>query len=98
MPDQASAPEAKEEVPQTKADPQPVGVSSMEDVVAQCKDSMAQVKEFSPFLHTIGRRICVGALWGGVFGLVFFRSWKLRKFSFIYGAGFGFGMNASTIS
>jgi len=36
-------------------------------------------------------------MWGGAFGLVFFRSSSMRKFSVLYGAGFGLGMCAPTI-
>jgi len=40
----------------------------------------------------------VGVFWGALFGLVFFRTYRWRKFSAIYGAGFGLGMCAPTIN
>ena len=42
----------------------------------------------------MGYRAGTGALWGGFFGLICFRSFRWHKFSILYGAGFGLGMCA----
>ena len=46
----------------------------------------------------MGSRAFYGAAWGGLFGLLFFKRGHMRKFSVIYGAGFGLGMCAPQIN
>ena len=61
------------------------------------KSGLKKVESYTPFLYGIGSRVVVGAAWGGAFGLLFFSSRFSRKFSLLYGAGFGLGMCAPTI-
>ena len=51
----------------------------------------------SPFLYTLGSRAAKGGAVGFFFGLVCFSSARMRKFSTLYGAGFGLGMSYSQI-
>jgi len=60
-------------------------------------ESLSTFKDYSPFIYGVGKRTLIGGAWGGVFGLIFFSSLKMRKMSVFYGAGFGLGMCAPTI-
>ena len=51
----------------------------------------------SPFLYTMGARAVKGGACGLAVGLLCFSSPKMRRFSVLYGAGFGIGMSYSQI-
>ena len=70
----------------------------MKQITEPVNQGIVRFEEYSPFLFGVGKRALVGAAWGGAFGLVFFRRASWRKFSVLYGAGFGLGMSAPTIN
>ena len=51
----------------------------------------------SPFLYTLGARAAKGGACGLLFGMLCFSSHRMRKFSVLYGTGFGIGMSYSQI-
>ena len=61
-------------------------------------EGLGSFEAYSPFVYGVGKRAVVGAAWGGLFGLVFLRKASWRKFSVLYGAGFGLGMCAPTVN
>ena len=78
---------------------EPLENKSAETAVEEFKppnvnESLGKFKDYAPFIYNVGSRAFYGAAWGGLFGLVFFRSTRMKKFSVIYGAGFGLGMCA----
>ena len=58
----------------------------------------AAFKDYSPFLASMCLRAGHGAFYGGLFGLIIFRRMRWGKFSALYGAGFGLGMCAPTVT
>ena len=61
-------------------------------------ESLSQFKDYAPFIYNVGSRAFYGAAWGGLFGLLLFKRGYMRKFSVLYGAGFGLGMCAPQIN
>ena len=51
----------------------------------------------SPFLYTLGARAAKGGACGLFVGMICFSSPRMRRFSTLYGAGFGIGMSYSQI-
>ena len=85
--------------PEQKKDSKVEEESVMEHLKAarmQIDSGLSSCQSYSPFLYGVGRRALVGAAWGGAFGLLFFSRSSWRKFSMLYGAGFGIGMCAPT--
>ena len=91
--------DAKPDQPKQQEAPKTDEASLAEHLQAmriQINSGLSNCQSYSPFLYGVGRRALVGAAWGGVFGLLFFSRTSWRKFSMLYGAGFGIGMCAPT--
>lgn len=72
---------------------------SLDQLRDHSSKALSSLHDYSPFIYGVGKRAIVGGAWGAAFGIIFFRkSSHMRKFSTLYGVGFGLGMCAPTIS